>query len=310
MQWETEAVAELHHTEITTENWGPNMKFYKFAIAGVMLPFLAACAAGPDTMATKNMSNTSTPFNKALQSEYVMLAEAENKEYDTEDAFYFNNKAKMAAKGDDVQPQPLKERKVTGDAKWELEAARQALRGLLLSGGKKFAPAESARAQAMFDCWIQEQEEGDQPKHINACRSAFDEAFNAAEAKRPAPKVEKKAMKKEMALPGPYVVYFDFDSFDLTASGEAVIAKAAKEGMAAGAKGVIVTGHTDTAGNNEYNEGLSRARAATVGNQLMIEGIARSMVKRNASGETAPAVNTDDGAKEARNRRVTVTFTR
>jgi len=285
------------------------MKFYKFAIAGVMLPFLAACAAGPDTMATKNMSNTSTPFNKALQSEYVMLAEAEAKEYDIADAEYFNSKALMAAKGGDVQPQPLKERKITGDAQWELEAARQALRGLLLSGGKDFAPAESARAQAMFDCWMQEQEEGDQIKHIDACRTAFDEAFNAAEAKRPAPKAQK-AMKKEMAIPGPYVVYFDFDSFDLTASGEAVIAKAAKEGMAAGAKGVIVTGHTDSAGSNEYNDGLSRARAATVGNQLMIEGLARSMVKRGASGETAPAVNTDDNTKEARNRRVTVTFTR
>lgn len=285
------------------------MRFYKFATAAVLLPFLAACAAGPDTMATKNMSNTSTSFNKALQSEYVMLAEAEAKEYDNEDATYFNNKAMMAAKGQEVEPQALKERKVSGDPKWELEAARQALRGLLLSGGKDFAPKESARAQAMFDCWIQEQEEGDQPKHIEECRSAFDAAFNAAEAKRPAPKVAK-PMKKEMALPGPYTVYFDFDSFDLTASGEAVIAKAAKEGMAADAKGVIVTGHTDTAGNKEYNEGLSRARAATVGNQLMIEGIARSMVKRNASGETAPAVNTDDNQKEARNRRVTVTFTR
>lgn len=285
------------------------MKFYKLAIAGVMLPFLAACAAGPDIMATKNMSNTSTSFNKALQSEYVMLAEAEAKEYDTEDAVYFNNKALMAAKGGDVQPQPLKERKITGDAQWELEAARQALRGLLLSGGKDFAPKDSARAQAMFDCWMQEQEEGDQQKHIDDCRTAFDAAFNAAEAKRPAPVVAQ-PMKKEMALPGPYTVYFDFDSFDLTSSGEAVISKAAKEGMAAGAKGVIVTGHTDTAGSNDYNEGLSRARAASVGNQLMIEGIARDMVKRGASGETAPAVNTDDGTKEARNRRVTITFTR
>lgn len=238
-----------------------------------------------------------------------MLAEAEAKEYDTEDAIYFNYKAMMAAKGGDVQPQEIKERKITGDAQWELEAARQSLRGLLLSGGKDFAPAESARAQAMFDCWLQEQEEGDQIAHINACRSGFDDAFNAAEAKRPAPKVAA-PMKKEMALPGPYIVYFDFDSFDLTASGEAVIAKAAAEGMAADAKGVIVTGHTDTAGSNDYNDGLSRARASSVGNQLMVEGIARSMVKRGASGETAPAVNTDDGTKEARNRRVTITFTR
>lgn len=284
------------------------MKFFKFAAAIALLPLLAACAAGPDTMATKNMSNTGTLFSKALQAEYVMLAEAEAKEYDNEDAYYFNNKAMMAAKGEDVQPQEIKERNITGDAQWELEAARQALRGLLLSGGPDFAPSESARAQAMFDCWLQEQEEGDQPKHIEMCRSAFDAAFNAAEAKRPAPQA---AAPAPMApVPGPYIVYFDFDSFDLSATGEAVVKEAAKAGMAAGIKSVTVTGHTDTAGASEYNEGLARARAATVGNQLMIEGLPRSAVKRNASGETAPAVNTDDGTKEARNRRVTITFSR
>ncbi len=284
------------------------MKLLKLSAAGLVLPLLAACAMGPDTDATMAMSNSGSAFDKALQSEYVALAKAEAEEWDTEDAIYFNNKAKAAAGGGDVQPQPLKERKITGEVQWELEAARQALRASLLSGSKDYAPAESARAQAMFDCWMQEQEENTQQEHIDACRIAFDEALAKVEGMRP-PLVAARAATPS-ALPGPYVVYFDFDSFDLSATGEAVIKEAASAGMAAGAKGVTVTGHTDTAGNTAYNEGLSRARAATVGNQLMIEGVSRSMVKRAYSGEENLAVSTSDNTKEARNRRVTITFTR
>lgn len=285
------------------------MKFFKFAIAIALLPLLAACAAGPDIASTKAMSNKGTPFHMALQNEYIALAQAEADEYDIEDAVYFNNKAIAAAKGEDVQPQEIKERKITGDAQWELEAARQALRGELLSGAKDWAPLEAAKAQAMFDCWLQEQEEGDQPKDIDVCKSAFDAAMAKLDKMRPRP-MAKPAMKKMMALPGPYTVYFDFDSFDLSATGAAVIKEAAKAGMEAGATGVVVTGHTDKAGSDDYNQGLSRARAATVGNSLMAEGIARDMVKREYSGEASPEVSTKDGQKEARNRRVTITFTR
>ncbi len=286
------------------------MKILKLSVAGLVLPFLAACAAGPDIDATKAMPNTSSDFNKGLQAEYAALAVAEAEEWDTEDAVYFNNKAIAASKGEDVQPQPLKERKITGDAQWELEAARQALRASLLSGSKDYAPWESARAQAMFDCWIQEQEENNQQEHIDACRLAFDEALAIVEQKRPPLVVPARAPAAPAALPGPYTVYFDFDSFDLSATGEAVIKEAAAAGMAAGATSVTVTGHTDSAGNTEYNQGLSRARAGTVGNQLMIEGIARNMVQRAYSGESDLAVQTDDNTKEARNRRVTITFGR
>lgn len=292
-----------------TNIWGPKMKFIKFAMAIALLPLLAACAAGPDTAATKAMSNKGSPFHMALQNEYVSLAIAEAEEYDMDDANYFNNKAIAAAKGEDVQPQELKERNIKGDAQWELEAARQALRGELLSGATDWAPLEAAKAQAMFDCWIQEQEEGDQQEHIDACRNAFDAALAKLDKMRPRP-MAKPAMKKMMALPGPYTVYFDFDSFDLSATGSAVIKEAAKAGMDAGATGVVVTGHADKAGSTDYNAGLSRARAATVGNALMSEGIARDTVKREYSGESNPEVATDDGAKEARNRRVTITFTR
>ncbi len=286
------------------------MKFLKFTMALALLPLLAACAAGPDISKTEKMANPWSEFNQALQQEYVLLAKAEAEEWDTEDAIFFNNKAKAAASGEDVGPQPLKERNIKGAAADEIAAAKYPLDGLLLTGGKEWAPAETARAQAMYDCWLQEREENNQQAHIDACIAGFNSAIDAAEAKRPKPMAKSAAPATPGALPGPYVVYFDFDSFDLSASGAAIIKKAAAEGKAAGFSTVTVTGHTDKSGSSDYNAGLSRARAAAVGNALMQEGIARDSVKRSYAGESFPEVSTADGVKEAQNRRVVISFSR
>lgn len=286
------------------------MKFLKFAMALALLPMLAACAAGPDISKTAGMANKGSAFNKALQTEYVALAQAEADEWDTDDAIYFNNKAIAAANGEDVKPQEIKERDIKGPARDEIEAAKYDVDGLLLTGGKDWAPAETARVQAMFDCWLQEQEENTQAKDIAYCKDNFNAAVRAAEAKRPKPMAAAPAAKPAAALPGPYTVYFDFDSFELSASGEAVVKKAAEEGKAAGFSTVTVTGHTDKAGSGDYNAGLSRARAASVANALMSEGIARSAVKRTYAGESFPQVDTKDGVKEAQNRRVVISFSR
>ena len=106
------------------------------------------------------------------------------------------------------------------------------------------------------------------------------------------------------------MVYFDFDSFELSATGAAVAKEAAEAAKAAGAGKVIVTGHTDTKGNSDYNEGLSRARAAAVRNALIEGGLTRDQVERSGAGETFPDKATGDGVKEPLNRRVVITLSR
>ena len=140
------------------------------------LAMLTACSA-IDIDKTRMMASKGTPFQKALHKEYAELAFLEDDEGDSEDAIYFNNKAMMSAAGNKVDPQKIKECKLPGDSKWELDAARRALIAELLSGGKEKMPAKAARAQAMFDYWMQEKEENDQPKDIARCRSAFDQAL-------------------------------------------------------------------------------------------------------------------------------------
>ncbi len=166
------------------------MTVKKFLFAGLAIPLLAACAAGPDVGSTSRMALKGDGFQAALHSEYVLLAQDENDEWDGKNALYFDNKARAAGAGKKVGPQPIKERNLPGDTKWELSAARGALVAELGSGATTRTPNDAAHAQAMFDCWMEEQEENNQPEDIAACRDAFDKAMKriaATIAWNPAP---------------------------------------------------------------------------------------------------------------------------
>ena len=193
-------------------------------------------------------------------------------------------------------PQKTKERNLPGDTKWVLEAARSALVAELGSGARDRMPAKAARAQAMFDCWMQEQEENNQPKDIARCRSAFDRAL------KDIGKVQV-ASAPPAPVPGPYTIFFAFDSAKLDAKAMAVIKKAAGEAQAANISGIILNAHTDRAGTNKYNEQLSRARLDVVGNALSAAGVSLDSSIRSSLGEDFPFVSTPDGKRGAKNRR-------
>ena len=261
------------------------------------MPLLAACTAGPDLTMTSRMASKGDAFQKALHREYLALARAEQDEGDTEDAVYFNGKAMAAANGKKVGPQKVKERKLSGDAKWELEAARQALRAALGASGMKRKPNTAAKAQAMFDCWIQEQEENFQPKHIAACKNAFDAALKKLE-ERPKMKAKPKPKMRAVKL----VIYFAHDSAKLDKAGTATVQKAA--GMKS--KNLLVSGHTDTSGSKAYNAKLAEKRANVVANGLRANGVKDHKIIVQAFGEDEPAKVTGDNVRETLNRRVTI----
>jgi OOP family OmpA-OmpF porin len=166
----------------------------------------------------------------------------------------------------------------------------------------------------MYECWMEEQEENIQPDDIAACRAAFEEALvQIADALNP-PRMAAAPAPEPAPLPpvpGPFVVYFGFDSFELDDKAMAIIKSASAAAKAAKITGVTVTGHTDLAGNTDYNMGLSRARVIAVGNALFVEGGAtRQNIVKKWRGEESPRVGTADGKREALNRRVEIMFTR
>lgn len=242
-------------------------------------------------------------FTQALTTEYREFALFEADEmYDWPDASYFARKGLAASAGEVVLPEELANWDLPASKIDEMAAARDKLVGLLDAGGRDNAPEIAARAQARFDCWVEQQEENHQPDHIAACRDEFFAALAELEqAMMPAPMAEPMVM-----APDTFIVYFDFDRSNLNAAGSAVM----NEVMAAIAKHpgtpISVTGHADRSGPEDYNMGLSLRRADAVREALINGGVSANQVTVSGRGEEEPAVPTGDGVKEQANRRVEI----
>lgn len=69
---------------------------------------------------------------------------------------------------------------------------------------------------------------------------------------------------------------------------------------------ISIVGHSDTAGDREYNLRLSTRRAESVSSLLVEKGVARSNIVTTSHGEENPLVQTGDNVSEPKNRRVEV----
>lgn len=144
---------------------------------------LAACAVGPyDTDELSSLPPQASPFLRDLSAEYVALGDMERAEYDWPDTARFYGRAIRVAKGEALPPEALADRDLSDAAQEELGAARARLVALFGAGARSIVGPDSARGQAAFDCWMQEQEEGHQPDDIARCRETFLASVTAIES--------------------------------------------------------------------------------------------------------------------------------
>ena len=260
---------------------------------------LAVGCAGPRLPAAEKAVPKGDAFSKALHAEYVGLSRSEYAEGDYADSDLFANRAIAAAGGAHAQPEPVSSRKQGEKEAAALEAARKRLVAALAGDAPKRRPADSARAQASYECWAQEQEENFQPGDIDACRIRFFAALAAMEQKPPPP-------PKPKPPPLTFLVYFDVGKSGIDAAAKSVMETAA--GVVADTKPSVVSvvGHADRTGGEGYNMDLSEKRANMVANALAKAGVAGGLLSISALGEHAPAVPTADGVAESGNRRVEI----
>ncbi len=282
------------------------MKLKSLMITGASALLLTACAGAYDIDAVKNSKSMGNAFQKGLHKEYSALAVMERDESDWADAEFFNSRAQTASMGKSFGPQNMNEREIPGDKVRALGKSRARLMRALDNGGAKVLPQAAARAQAMFDCWMQEQEENFQPKDIAACKAAFEVALNQVESALEPVMMAKPMMKKMAPAPTSFIVYFDFNKAGLNGTANSVISQIAAVAYSSKPKSISVSGHTDRAGSTGYNYGLSIKRARAVAKALAERGL--SQVKVSNFGETRPWMGTADGARQALNRRVEVNF--
>ena len=105
-----------------------------------------------------------------------------------------------------------------------------------------------------------------------------------------------------------YVVFFEFDSSELSNAAKQTLDEAAATALAMKPYKIIVRGHTDRAGSEEYNLGLSEQRALAVASYMIDHGAGRFAIDAEGLGESEPIAKTSDNVRDGRNRRVEVTL--
>lgn len=104
----------------------------------------------------------------------------------------------------------------------------------------------------------------------------------------------------------PFRIFFDWGKPELTRDAEATLREVVAAYRQAPSARVRVSGHSDRSGPASVNLAASRRRAEAVKFHLISNGIPEGRIIVSAFGESRPIVPTDDGVREAQNRRVEI----
>jgi OmpA-OmpF porin, OOP family len=277
------------------------MKFLHLAAAIGLTALLGACATPWEVADVNEIMEAPAPtvgsaFTKGLFSEYKAYAIHEAKEeYEWDHASIFARKGLKAATGAMVDPEMTADWSLPANRVAELDAARARLVGYWGNGARERVPASAAKAQVMFDCWVEEEAEGDSNSD---CRAAFLKVEPELQVKA--------AMPHHPKIVKTFVIYFDFAKSSLTKEALKTLKEVGAAANDIKPTAIYVAGHTDTVGNARYNDKLSNARAMNVETQLSKMGL--KSIDAKSFGFTKLAVPTKANVKEAKNRRVEIYF--
>ena len=104
-------------------------------------------------------------------------------------------------------------------------------------------------------------------------------------------------------------VDFEFDGIVLLPSGYEVLDKVAKIMTTDRRYKLIIEGHTDEVGSDEYNDWLSSARANAIKSYLVSRDVYADSIKTYGYGKHQPLVKSDSPEARACNRRVRFVLT-
>jgi OOP family OmpA-OmpF porin len=267
-----------------------------------------------DTNSAKELEAAGIEFSNALHAGYIDLSNSRKSapDPDFKDSEHFNHKARTAARRSSVLPDEPTDRDLSDSERGIFADAVERLRDAFDRGGREVAPQDAATAQISYDCWI-EATEFEREEDAKACRGEFESALARVNqlADYALTDVEFRPRKAPMmaalpVAPEGYLVYFQWDSTDLTPAGQAALQEGIRAAEANPDTRVVLVGHADRSGAQGYNQGLSEKRALVVIQGMTSSGISRSRISWNAVGEDQPLVPTEDGVREQGNRVVEI----
>ncbi len=113
--------------------------------------------------------------------------------------------------------------------------------------------------------------------------------------------VEKEVKKPFLVLPG---VFFDFDKSNLRPAGIIKVEKSMVGLKENGYPAIVISGHTDSYGTDEYNVDLSQRRVDSVKAFMVSKGYPAEKIATKAYGESKPVASNNTAKGRQQNRRV------
>jgi outer membrane protein OmpA-like peptidoglycan-associated protein len=101
-------------------------------------------------------------------------------------------------------------------------------------------------------------------------------------------------------------ILFDFDSFALRPEARENLANLAASLEEYADSEVLIVGHTDSTGAEEYNQRLSEDRAGSARDYLVRQGITADRIDAQGRGEMEPIASNETEAGQQENRRVEI----
>ncbi|KPQ25816.1 MAG: putative outer membrane protein [Halomonas sp. HL-48] len=113
----------------------------------------------------------------------------------------------------------------------------------------------------------------------------------------------------DIVLNMPSSVTFDIDSSELTSEARSALNEVANVLSEYADTRVNIAGHTDSTGEEDYNQRLSERRAQSVGSYLGQNGVSSARLNTRGYGESQPVASNDSEDGRSQNRRVEITLT-
>jgi len=114
------------------------------------------------------------------------------------------------------------------------------------------------------------------------------------------------ALSAQPPRPTSFQLYFLLDSDEFTPESKVVVDAVLGDIARRPAPEIVVIGHTDTVGADDYNDRLSLLRAESIRTRLIERGVAAEQIQSSGRGKRELLVPTADQVPEPRNRRVEI----
>jgi len=285
------------------------MNYAKVSIAAVVSAVLmAGCASAPKRVEQLEQARSdvqtlaSDPLAQQAASQELAnarssLDQAENalKAGHKDDVLHFSYLASQ-------QAQTGEQRITEVRAKQEVAKGEAERNRVLLES--RTAEAERATAAAQEQARVAQ----NQAQQADAARQEAESARHDAEdTQRQLAELQAKQTERGMVLTLGDVL-FDTGASTLKPGAGAVLDRVAGFLKENDGTKVLIEGHTDSRGPEQYNEQLSQRRAQAVADGLAFRGIDRGRVEAVGRGEALPVASNDTAAGQQQNRRVELVF--